>query len=172
MPATITLEGFIATQPETRYTPNGTPALNITVPETPQKLNRDTNKWEDNGPTTWWKITLWGTAADNATPHLHKGTRVLITGHPQLETREHNGKTYTNPTITNAKIAIIPTAGSGPATGPVQSGYSGGFGAPQGAQQPQGQAPQQGAPQADPWSQQAQGNYEWGQGAGSEEPPF
>lgn len=33
MPATITLEGFIATQPETRYTPNGTPALNITVPE-------------------------------------------------------------------------------------------------------------------------------------------
>lgn len=166
MPATITLEGFIATQPETRYTPNGTPALNLTVPETPQKLNKDTNQWEDNGPTTWWKITLWGTAADNATPHLHKGTRVLITGHPQLETREHNGKTYTNPTITNAKIAIIPTNGNTPA--PVQSGYAGGFGTPQGTQAPQGQNPQGGAPQADPWAQQPQGNQGWGQ----EEPPF
>lgn len=171
MAATITLEGFIATQPETRYTPNGIPALNITVPETPQKLNRDTNKWEDNGPTTWWKITLWGTAADNATPHLHKGTRVLITGHPQLETREHNGKTYTNPTITNAKIAIIPTTNSTPAAPPTQNAYTGGFGAPQGAGQPQGQPPQGGAPQADPWGQQAGGGYQWG-GAEDEQVPF
>lgn len=171
MPATITLEGFIATQPETRYTPNGTPALNLTVPETPQKLNKDTGQWEDNGPTTWWKITLWGTAADNATPHLHKGTRVLITGHPQLETREHNGKTYHNPTITNAKIAIIPTTGGAPAT-PTQNAYAGGFGQPQGGTQPQGQNPQQGAPQADPWAQQAQGNYDWGQGGADQTPPF
>lgn len=161
MPATITLEGYIATQPEPRYTPNGTPALNITVPETPQKLNHETGQWEDNGPTTWWKITLWGTAADNATPHLHKGTRVLITGHPQLETREHNGKTYTNPTITNAKIAIIPTTGGAPAP-PTQSGYAGGFGQPQGSAQPQ----------ADPWAQQPQSNQGWGQGGADQEPPF
>lgn len=166
MPATITLEGYIATQPELRYTPNGTPALNLTVPETPQKLNREAGQWEDNGPTTWWKITLWGTQADNTHPHLTKGTRVLITGHPQLETREHNGKTYTNPTITNPKIAIIPTPKTTPT--PTQNAYAGGYGTPQGAQQPQGQAPQQGAPQADPWSQQAQGNQGWGQ----EEAPF
>ncbi|MBF0807934.1 single-stranded DNA-binding protein, partial [Rothia nasimurium] len=170
---TITLEGFIATPPETRYTPNGTPTLNITVPETPQKYNQQTQKWEDNGPTTWWKITLWGTAADNTAPHLTKGTRVLITGHPQLETREHNGKTYTNPTITGAKIAIIPTNGqTNTTTPPAHNAYAGGFGTPQGNTQPQGQAPQGGAPQADPWAQPAQGNQGWGQGTGDENPPF
>lgn len=167
MPATITLEGFIATQPETRYTPSGTPALNITVPETPQKLNKDTGQWEDNGPTTWWKITLWGTAADNTAPHLHKGTRVLITGHPQLETREHNGKTYHNPTITNAKIAIIPTNSHPNAT---QNGYAARAGQPQGNTQPQGQ-PHGQPTQADPWAQQSQGNYDWGSGA-DDQPPF
>lgn len=158
MTATITLQGFIAKEPEIRYTANGTPALTITVPDTPQKQNKDTGQWENNGPTTWWQITLWGTAADNAQPHLHKGTHVLITGYPHTETREHNGKTYTNPKISNPKVAIIPHPTN---TQPTQSAYAGGFTQPQAPTQPQA------APQADTW-----GTNGWENAPADETPPF
>lgn len=162
--------------PELRHTNSGTPVLNFNTAEPHStKDPNDPTGFRKTG-TTYRKITLWGTLADTWA-NIQPGTRIEIIG--REETREYqtqNGDTGRSLEVTADFIRIAPTKNGqqnqqNNATGPVQSGYAGGFGAPQGAQQPQGQNPQQGAPQADPWAQQAQGNYDWGSGA-DQEPPF
>lgn len=161
--------------PELRHTNNGTPVLNINTAEPHStKDQNDPTGYRKTG-TTYRKITLWGTLADTWA-NIQPGTRIEIIG--REETREYqtqNGETGRSLEVTADFIRIAPTkngqAQQSNATGPVQSGYSGGFGTPQGSGQPQGQPPQGGAPQADPWSQQAQGNYDWGSGA-DQTPPF
>ncbi len=161
--------------PELRHTNSGLPVLNFNTAETHSKKNPQGDY--DKTGTTYRKITLWGTLADTWA-NIQPGTRIEIIG--REETREYqtqNGDTGRSLEVTADFIRIAPTKNGqqnqqSNATGPTQSGYSGGFGAPQGGQQPQGQNPQQDAPQADPWSQQAQGNYNWGQGGADQAPPF
>lgn len=159
--------------PKLNHTNNGTPVLNFNTAEPHStKDPNDPSGFRKTG-TTYRKVTLWGTLADTWA-NIQPGTRIEIIG--REETREYqtqNGDTGRSLEVTADFIRIAPTKNGqqnqqSNATGPVQSGYAGGFGAPQGGQQPQGQNPQQGAPQADPWAQQPQGNYDWGQ----EEAPF
>lgn len=162
--------------PELRHTNSGLPVLNFNTAEPHStKDQNDPTGYRKTG-TTYRKITLWGTLADTWA-NIQPGTRVEIIG--REETREYktqDGQTGRSLEVTADFIRIAPTkngqAQQSNTTGPVQSGYAGGFGTPQGNQQPQGQHPQAGAPQADPWSQQAGGDYGWGNSAGDDTPPF
>lgn len=162
--------------PELRYTPQtNIPVLNFNTAETHSKKNPQGDY--DKTGTTYRKVTLWGTLAEQW-KDVPPGTRIEIIG--REETREYqtqNGDTGRSLEVTADFIRIAPTKNgqaqqNNTTAPPAQNAYAGGFGAPQGGQQPQGQPPQSGAPQADPWGQQAGGEYGWGQGAGSEEPPF
>lgn len=163
--------------PELRTTNSVLPVLNFNTAEPHSTKDQNEPSGYRKTGTTYRKVTLWGTLADTWA-NIQPGTRIEIIG--REETREYqtqNGDTGRSLEVTADFIRIAPTKNGqqnqqSNATGPVQSAYAGGFGAPQGGAQPQGQAPQQGAPQADPWAQPPSGNQAWGQGADDSQPPF
>lgn len=182
----VTIVGNMVGDAELRFTPNGAAVANFTIASTPRNFDKATGEWRE-GETLFLRASVWREAAENAAESLKKGMRVIAQGNlrmRQYETKEGEKRTSTElevleigPSLRFATANVNRNQrdsnyGSGNYTAPVQNGYAGGYGAPQGAQQPQGQAPQGGAPQADPWAQQAQGNNDWGQGAGDENPPF
>lgn len=108
--ATMKVAGYLSRDPELRYTPQGDAVLGLSVPFTPRKLNRQTNEWEDAGPTLWVQASLWREQAELFASKLAKGTAVVIEGVPQLREWEANGKHGANLEIRFAQVSIVPTA--------------------------------------------------------------
>lgn len=144
----ITITGRLAKDPELRFAATGTAMCTITVPDQKRRKNPQTNEWEDQSATTWFRATVFKDAAEALAEHGRKGDAVVVTG--ELITREWNdkqGEVKSSLEVDFATVAIVPRAP---------------------------QAQRQAAPaQGDPWSapaQQAPGNG-WGRPA-NEEPPF
>ena len=74
-----TITGNITTDPELRYTSNGTAVCNVTIATTPRTYDKATQEWVD-GDTLFLRCTTWGTQAENMTEKLVKGARVIATG--------------------------------------------------------------------------------------------
>ena len=73
----ITLVGNLGSDPEMRYTPDGTPVTNFSV-----ATNR---KWKDgNGTkkeeTVWFRVVAWRKLAENCAEYLSKGRQVFVKG--------------------------------------------------------------------------------------------
>jgi single-strand DNA-binding protein len=84
----ITIVGNLVDSPELRFTAQGKAVANFTVAES--KRVKDGNDWKD-GPTTFWKCSLWDTAAENLTESMSRGQRVIVVGEVaqrSFETRE------------------------------------------------------------------------------------
>lgn len=160
--ADITLTGNLGSDSEMSFTPNGKAKLEFSVGDTPRRLNRDTNQWEDAGETTWWRVTEWGDKAEAFAEVLRKGTKVLITGTAGVRTYDKkDGSKGWSAEIKPRQIAVIPKAQRGNGGGNQQS-------AP--AQQGQGWGGQQAAPAQDPWSAPSGQQSAWGGGNGGSAP--
>lgn len=158
--ADITLTGNLGRDAELSFTPNGKAKLEFSVGDTPRRLNRDTNQWEDAGETTWWRVTEWGDKAEALADHLRKGDKVLVTGTAGVRTYEKkDGTAGWSAEIKPRQIAIIPKPQRNAANTPPAQSASQGWG---------GQ--QQAAPAQDPWGAPAGGNGGWGNGQQSEVP--
>jgi len=68
----VTLVGRLVAKPETRYTPQGTAVLDITV-----VIN---DKVGQNEVVTFVDTTVWGVTAENVSKYLDKGSLVLVSG--------------------------------------------------------------------------------------------
>lgn len=68
----IIILGNLGRDPELRYLPDGTAVCNISVAVS------DYVKGEQK--TTWFRVTLWKNAAENANQYLTKGRTVLVEG--------------------------------------------------------------------------------------------
>lgn len=134
--AEITLNGNLGSDSELSFTPNGKAKLTFSVGDTPRRLNRDTNQWEDAGETTWWRITEWGDKAEALVEHLRKGAKVLITGTAGVRTYEKkDGSEGWSAEIKPRNIAVIPKAqrnggGNQQQATPANSGWGGQQSAP------------------------------------------
>jgi single-strand DNA-binding protein len=73
----ITIVGNLTADPELRYTASGKAVASFTVVESSRV--KDGDGWKD-GPTTYWRCSLWDSAAENLTESLTKGVRVIVTG--------------------------------------------------------------------------------------------
>lgn len=96
MTNTLTIVGNLGSDPELKFTPAGKAVITISVGDTPRRLNRDTNTWEDAGETLWMRCELWGEDAEEVAQRLHKGSRVRVTGRlaqRSYETREGDKRT-------------------------------------------------------------------------------
>ena len=82
--ATITIEGFIANELEVRNAGEHR-VVDVSVPHTPSKRN-ESGEWEDSGPTTWFSATFWNEHADELLSSVEKGSLVILSGMPELET--------------------------------------------------------------------------------------
>lgn len=82
--STIIVTGNTTSEPELRFTPSGKAVANFTVAENHRTKQGDT--YVDDG-STFYRISAWGSLAENIAESLHKGDRVTVTG--QFRTREY-----------------------------------------------------------------------------------
>lgn len=78
----ITIVGNLGKDPELRYTPQGNAVCNFSV-ATNEKRRDKTGDLQD--VTTWFRITLWGKQAENASKYLTKGSPIYIEGKLRVE---------------------------------------------------------------------------------------
>ena len=107
----ITITGRLAKDPELRFAKTGTAMCTITVPDQKRRKNPQTNEWEDQSATTWFRATVFKDAAESLAEHGRKGDSVILTG--ELITREwqnNDGETKASLEIDFATVAIVPRA--------------------------------------------------------------
>lgn len=79
----ITIVGNLGRDPEVRALPSGDSVADFSVATT----ERGRNGKEDT--TTWFRVSVFGKAADTAGQYLHKGSYVYVDG--RLSQREYTG---------------------------------------------------------------------------------
>ncbi len=73
----ITIIGNLTDAPELRFTAAGKAVANFTVAVS--KRIKDGNDWKD-GPTSFYRCSMWDTPAENMAESLGKGQRVIVVG--------------------------------------------------------------------------------------------
>lgn len=81
----VILLGNLTRDPEIRYTPNGTPVMDIGLAVNERRRNPN-GEWVDE--PVFVEVTLWGRTAEVANEYLSKGSPVLIEGRLRLDTWE------------------------------------------------------------------------------------
>jgi single-strand DNA-binding protein len=85
--ATVTLSGYVATEPYYRTTSNkGAPLTSMRVAWTSRFIDRETGEWRD-GNTSFIDVNCWRQLAGNVAQSLRKGQPVVLTG--RLQVREY-----------------------------------------------------------------------------------
>jgi single-strand DNA-binding protein len=79
------IAGFIARDPDLRWTPNGRAVCSFSIP-----VSRGKDK--ENQITDWYNITVWGDEGERAAQNFSKGDRVKVKGRLQQRFYEHNGE--------------------------------------------------------------------------------
>jgi single-strand DNA-binding protein len=74
----ITVVGNLTDDPELRYTANGAAVANFTVAHSTRIRDAQGN-WSD-GDTSFFRVNVWRSLAENAAESLTRGTRVVVTG--------------------------------------------------------------------------------------------
>lgn len=150
----IIIAGFLGQDPETRATKDGKTVCNLNV-------GVDNGKGEQK-QTLWVRVSAWGKLGDCCARFLHKGSFVVVSGDPDVESyTSKQGEAKATLTIFAENIDF------GPKTGDSQQPQQGYYGqAPQYQQPPQGyyQQPPQGYPP--PQYAPPQGGYAYGQPQG------
>jgi len=86
----ITIVGNLGRDPELRYTPQGNAVCNFSM-ATNEKRRDKSGDLQDI--TTWFRVTLWGRQAENASKFLQKGSPVYIEGRLRVdEWTDRDGK--------------------------------------------------------------------------------
>lgn len=78
----ITIVGNLGKDPELRYTPQGNAVCNFSVATNEKKRDKS---GELQDATIWFRITLWGKQAENASKYLTKGSPIYIEGRLRVE---------------------------------------------------------------------------------------
>lgn len=78
-----TVVGSLGSDPELRFTQNGTAVANFSVAQN-ERRKTASGEWED-AEATWVPVTVWGKMAENVADTLGRGDRVVVTG----RLREH-----------------------------------------------------------------------------------
>jgi single-strand DNA-binding protein len=83
----VQITGTLGGDPELRYTTGGIAVCSFSVAWSPRKKT-DTG-WED-GPTSWFRCTVWREYGENVAASLAKGQRVVVTGQVHIREYEDN----------------------------------------------------------------------------------
>ena len=160
----VIAEGNLTKDPTIRVLDDGRRLMNLSLGVTPRRLNRQTNEWENVGEPVYVDTTLWDGDVDRWEPHLHKGSRVTISGVFQKRTwTGDDGAPRVTDEIGSARMyGLVPQLPQNQGGAHYGQPAGGTQNDPWTLQQPQQAPPQQRPPQ--------QGG--WNQADGFEEPPF
>ena len=117
----LTIIGNLTEAPELRFTAQGKAVANFTVAVS--KRVKDGNDWKD-GPSSFYKCSLWDAAAENMTESLVKGQRVIVVGEiaqRSYETQQGDKRSVfevtaqeVGPSLRWATAKVEKTTGNGP----------------------------------------------------------
>ena len=111
----IIIVGNLGRDPELRYTPQGTAVCNFSVATSERKRNAT---GEEQEITTWFRVTMWGKQAENASKYLTKGRQVYIEGRLRVEEwTDRDGKNRYTLEVHGTEMQFIGTRGE-------EGGYS------------------------------------------------
>lgn len=89
----VVLSGRIGTVPKLAYTPkSGKPYCTLSVATDRHFTVQSTG--EKVQEVEWHRVTLWGSAAENAAKYLVKGQAVVVNGRLQTRSYEKDGQTH------------------------------------------------------------------------------
>lgn len=165
----INIAGHLGADPEVRFTSSGKKVTTLRVATRTRK--------GQNEDTIWWRVTVWGEQFDKMISYLKKGSPVVVFGeiHKPEIFNDREGKPQISMEITAVHLQFSPfgkPGGSQSGEGSAQQHQQ--SGAPFGAPQPEGSAPNpymgfQPAGKAG-GSPQGQGQGRQGQGQGQGQP--
>jgi len=73
----ITIVGNLGRDPEMRYTPSGQAVTNFSVATNRQYTASDGTQVKE---TIWFRVSVWGKAAESTHQYLRTGSKVLVEG--------------------------------------------------------------------------------------------
>ena len=103
----LTIVGNLTADPELRYTASGKAVAGFTVAES-QRIKDPDGGWKD-GPSTYWRCSVWDTTAENMTETLRKGMRVIVVGEAKqrsFETQAGEKRTVIEVTATEVGPSV------------------------------------------------------------------
>lgn len=102
--AVIRFSGALGADPDLRVTKNGKPVCGFSVAVSGREKQPD-GTWTD-GPTTWLRVTAWGTLGEHVAESLHKGDRVLVEGEFCMrEWEDSDGAKRLSPEVNAREVA-------------------------------------------------------------------
>lgn len=140
----ITVVGNLTSDPELRFTPNGSAVANFTVASTPRVFDRQSNEFKD-AETLFLRCSTWREQAENVAASCQRGTRVIVQG--RLKSRSFETQEGEKRTVMELEVDEVgPSLRKATATVVKAQGTQGGFQQGQQGQQSGGwgNQPQQG----------------------------
>ena len=107
----VILVGTLGADPETRYTPSGSPVCNIRLATNEAWKDKTTGELQER--TEWHRVTLFGRTAEIASEYLRKGKQVYIEG--KLRTEKYTDKEGTerySTTVVGDELQLLGSAPS------------------------------------------------------------
>lgn len=109
----IILVGNLGRDPELRYTPGGDAVCDFSMATNERKKDKS-GEFQD--VPTWFRVTLWGKQAENASKFLAKGRQVYIEGRVSLEEwTDREGGTRQTLNVHGTDMRFIGSKGDAPA---------------------------------------------------------
>lgn len=110
----IILVGNLGRDPELKYTTQGTPVCNFTMATNEKRKDR---AGELQDVTTWFRVTLWGRQAENASQYLTKGRPVYIEGRLRVdEWTDKDGKSRYTLDVNASDMQFLGSRGDEPSS--------------------------------------------------------
>lgn len=106
----VILVGTLGADPETRYTPSGSPICNIRLATNEAWKDKTTGELQER--TEWHRVTLFGRTAEIASEYLRKGKQVYIEG--KLRTDKYSDRDGTDRYSTSIMADELQLLGSAP----------------------------------------------------------
>lgn len=75
----LTATGRLTSDPELRFTTNGTPVASFTVACNPRRWDKESNGYRDGDPS-FVPVQVWRDAAEHVAESLRQGDRVIVMG--------------------------------------------------------------------------------------------
>jgi single-strand DNA-binding protein len=104
--------GFLGTDPEMRYTPNGNPVTSFRIATSRSYTSSDGERHEE---TEWFTVVAWNQLAELCNQYLSKGRRAYVDGRLHSSTWEgQDGQTRFSNEIVAERVLFLDRAPGGP----------------------------------------------------------
>jgi len=99
--------GYLGQDPDTRFTPDGTPVVNVSLATTERWKDKNTGAPKER--TEWHRLVFFGRRAEIVQQFLKKGSLIYAEGSQRTRewTDKDNIKRYTTETVVNVDMQML-----------------------------------------------------------------